>query len=228
MALGSWVWRAPGGISARWTGRSEGDLGPGSDSVGAVLDERRRAVLDRPWSWLQQVHGAGVVIVHRPGDGAGRPGDGLVSNHAGTALAVFTADCAPVALASPEGVFGAVHAGWRGVRAGVLQRSVEAMIELGATHVVAALGPCIGPECYSFGPADLDGLAACFGPAVRAVTSDGQPAFDLRAAVVSALAQAAVTDVDMSRAVCTACSPDHYSYRARADTERQALVVWPS
>ena len=139
----------------------------------------------------------------------------------GARLAVLTADCAPVALASDKGVVGVAHAGWRGLVAGVLERTVEAMRALGADGVQAALGPCIHAECYEFGAADLDVVAARYGDAVRAVTTEGTPALDLPAAVRAALDGAGVELVSGDVA-CTACSPDHYSFRARSEDERQA------
>ncbi len=96
----------------------------------------------------------------------GVEGDALVTTRPGVVLAVLTADCAPVALASPEGVVAVAHAGWKGAEVGILEATVEVMRAHGATHIDAALGPCIGPCCYEFGPADLDRLAARFGPAV--------------------------------------------------------------
>ncbi|HUQ40036.1 MAG TPA: polyphenol oxidase family protein, partial [Acidimicrobiales bacterium] len=143
----------------------------------------------------------------------------------GGALAVLTADCAPVALASSEGVIAVAHAGWRGVAAGVIEATVAEMEALGATAIEAAIGPCIHAECYEFGPAELDGVAARLGDDVRSRTSAGRPALDLPAAVRAALRRAGVetvTDVD----VCTACSPDHFSWRARQELQRQATVVW--
>ena len=80
-----------------------------------------------------------------------------------SALAILTADCASVALGSAEGVFGAVHAGWRGLLAGVVEATVAAMRARGAGDVVGALGPCIHPECYEFSDADLDAVAAAYG-----------------------------------------------------------------
>src|SRR5674476_1670641 len=66
----------------------------------------------------------------------------------GTALCVLTADCAAIALASAEGVCSAVHAGWRGLVAGVVEAAVTAMRDLGASDVTASLGPCIHAPCY--------------------------------------------------------------------------------
>lgn len=203
-------------------------MGHGGDPVTRVRPDvaaRRRAVVDRPWTWLHQVHGAGVVRVRSPGEGAATLADAAVTAAEGCALAVLTADCAPVALASGEGVIGIAHAGWRGVAAGVIEATVAEMEALGATRIEAAVGPCIHAECYEFGPSELDEVAARLGDTVRATTAAGAPALDLPAAVRAALAQAGVEHVD-DAGVCTACSPAHYSWRARKETQRQATVVW--
>jgi polyphenol oxidase len=218
-------WRK-GAVEVRFTGKAEGDMADptGSDPEVAV---RRRSVSDLPWTTLRQVHGARVIVVDGPGAGAGSAADGAVTAAGGAALAILTADCAPVALASREGVLGAVHAGWRGLMAGVIEETVAAMRDLGASVVVAALGPCIGPECYEFGRPELEGLVARLGAGVRGRHRNGAPALDVPAAVRAALGHAGVklvTDVG----VCTACSPDHWSWRARGDCQRQAMVVWRS
>jgi YfiH family protein len=211
-----------------FTGRAEGDMGHGGEPVTSVRPDvaaRRRAVVDRPWTWLHQIHGAGVVRVTRPGDGAATLADAAVTAEEGCALAVLTADCAPVALASSEGVIGVAHAGWRGAAAGVIEATVAEMEALGATGIEAAIGPCIHAECYEFGAGELDGVAAQLGDAVRATTAAGAPALDLPAAVRTALARAGVERVD-DAGICTACSPSYFSWRARRETQRQATVVW--
>lgn len=207
-----------------FTAKGDGDMG---DLSGAdpVVRARRRAVVDRTWTWLTQVHGAGVVVVDRPGGSSGAIADGAVSARPGVALAVVTADCAPVAFASPEGVIGIAHAGWRGLMAGVIGETVSAMRALGARSVVAALGPCIHHPCYAFGLTDLDRAVARLGAEVRAETSDGQPALDLPLAVRREVGRAGGVLVG-DAGVCTACSPDHWSWRARKDRQRQATVVW--
>ena len=185
---------------------------------------------------LHQVHGDAVVVADAPpppgcgpwvADADGRPteADAVVAVGPRSCAVVLTADCAPVALGSPEGVHGAVHVGWRGLRAGVLARAVEAMAALGASTVVAGLGPTIHRCCYAFGPADLDALAAVVGEGVRGTTAGGEPALDLPAAVRAQLARAgARLMVDVDR--CTACGPDGFSHRARQDEARQGLFVW--
>ena len=216
---------APGvllGARVRWTGRAEGDLRPAEPATAGRLS----TVAGGAVSWLRQVHGARVVVVDASGPVEGAEGDALVTNQPDAVLAVLTADCAPVALASPEGVVGAVHAGWSGVVAGVVERAVGAMRELGATEVQAALGPCIRAECYEFGRPELDRVAGVLGPSVRAVTASGAPALDLPAAVRAALARAGA-DLVADEGVCTACdAAGHFSHRARREPERQAMLVW--
>jgi hypothetical protein len=182
---------------------------------------------------LRQVHGTTVVVADvGPGrtdpwaPGAMPPeGDAVVASTSAVALAVLTADCAPVALGSPEGVFGAVHVGWRGLAAGVVARSVEAMGALGATAVVAGLGPCIGPCCYEFAPDDLAAVGAACGTDVEARTTQGRPSLDLPGAVRARLEAAGVPLVT-AIGDCTVCTPGYFSHRARRDEGRQALVVW--
>jgi purine-nucleoside/S-methyl-5'-thioadenosine phosphorylase / adenosine deaminase len=213
----------------RFTGRAEGDLGHAGAYVSEVLPDvaaRRAAVLDRPWSWLRQVHGDRVVRVEGAGAAAGETADAAVTRSRDAALAVLVADCAPVALAAPEGVVAVVHAGWRGLVAGVIERAVAAVRDLGATEVLAALGPCIHAECYEFGAGDLDAVAARLGDGVRGTTAAGRPALDVPAAVRAALAAAGAALV-YEDARCTSCdAAAFFSYRARAEPQRQAVVAW--
>ena len=223
--------RRLGPALVRWTGRAEGDVGEGGrsapvDGLDPAVAARRRAVLDRSWSWLRQVHGDRVVVVTEPGGACGEEADAAVTTDGRAALVVFTADCAPVAMASAEGVLGVAHVGWKGLTADVLGRTIDVMRGLGATAIEAAVGPCIRPECYEFGADDLERVAARAGDEVRATTAAGRPALDLAAGVTVALARAGVDAVHDARA-CTACAPGRYfSHRARQDTGRQATLVW--
>jgi copper oxidase (laccase) domain-containing protein len=134
-----------------------------------------------------------------------------VSAQPGAVLSVLTADCAPVALVAP-GAVAAVHAGWRGIAAGVLEAAVKELRRRSRGPIQAVLGPCIHPGCYEFSAADLDPLAARLGPEVAGRTSTGALALDVPRSVKLALAGAGVTDVtDVD--VCTACSADHFSHR---------------
>jgi YfiH family protein len=239
-AAGTEVVVLPGGVVAAWSDRSAGDLRPvlggqGPDrSLLARFAQGTRFARgssasseDVPVIWLRQVHGDGVVVVGPGADPSGTEGDALVAP-AGTraALAVLTADCGSVALAGDDGSAAAVHAGWRGVAAGVVDRAVEALVAEGATRVSAAFGPCVHPCCYAFSADDLDAVANGLGPSVRGVTATGEPALDLPAALTAALSRSGAELVSMVDR-CTACSGRDFSHRARRDHGRQALVVWP-
>jgi YfiH family protein len=100
----------------------------------------------------EQIHSADVVTVTGPWLDEARPeADALVTDQRGIVLAVRTADCGPVLLADPvAGVIAAAHAGWRGAKAGIIARTLEAMIQKGAepARVRGVVGPCIGPQSY--------------------------------------------------------------------------------
>ena len=214
-------WHLAGGIRVVCTGWAQGDMA-GDDTVAGP---RRRAVVDLPWTVLHQVHGARVVTVERPGGADGEPADAAVSGCAGAALAVLTADCAPVALASPEGQLGVAHAGWKGLRAGVVEATVQSMRRMGATRVEAVIGPCIRPCFYPFEDEALSEMERRLGSQLRAADRHGRPAMDLAAGVRAALHAAGATLVGEA-ASCTGCSPGLWSWRTGRTARRQATVVW--
>jgi polyphenol oxidase len=155
----------------------------------------------------RQVHGTRVVV-----DAQGiEEADGQVISDPGVAAIVLVADCLPVALAGPERV-GVVHAGWRGLAAGVLEAGVEAT---GA--VCAAIGPGIGPCCYEVGDD------------VRAVFGTGERTLDLKAIARARLEAAGVGEVH-DCGLCTACDAERFfsHRRDRGVTGRQAGLAWRS
>ncbi len=186
------------------------------------LDARRRSIVDAPWTWVRQVHGNWVVEVGEPGEHAGETADGAWTSALGAPLAVTTADCAPVVLVAEEAV-AVVHAGWRGLEAGIIERAGRHLRASGAEPVAAILAPCIGPERYAFGREDLARLAAIYGPSVAAETTDGQPALDMTAAVAAACERAGW--VPPARPPSTS-GDEFFSHRTRVDRGRQATVAW--
>jgi polyphenol oxidase len=183
-----------------------------------------------------QVHGAGVLVAGaaapagtvpwaHPGGSPPPEGDAVVAVGAAGCPVVVVADCGALALASPQGQRAAVHVGWRGLMAGVVEAAAGAMAALGADPLVAGLGPCIHPCCYEFAPAGVAAVVARYGPEAAGWTRQGSVALDLPGAIRAALRRAGVplvVDVD----ACTGCAPGWYSHRRRGDTARQALVVW--
>lgn len=102
---------------------------------------------------LNQVHGNEVIIIDdiaKIYDEKSLPKvDAITCNLSGIALAVITADCAPVLFFDEEKqIIAAAHAGWRGAKAGILEAAVSSMRNLGANHISAAIGPMIQQESY--------------------------------------------------------------------------------
>jgi YfiH family protein len=197
------------------------------DAPEAVRENRARLARthDLPppddWVWLHQVHGADVVTVTTPGVRA--IADAAVTAAPGVPLVVLTADCAPIAIVDDRAV-GVIHAGWRGLVAGVVPAAVSALRAIGRGRVHAVIGPCIGPAHYEFGADDLAAVAARFGPTVVGETVDGAPALDLAAGVRAAFAECGVDDVG-DTGVCTFAASQYFSYRRDGITGRQAVVA---
>jgi YfiH family protein len=106
---------------------------------------------------VRQVHGAAVRVVLDAHDRSAVPeADAIVTGAPGRAVAVVVADCVPILIADPAtGAVAAVHAGWRGTAANVASAAVASLAtHAGATPatLVAAIGPSIGPCCYTVGP----------------------------------------------------------------------------
>lgn len=125
-------------------------------------------VPSRPVVQVHQVHGGDVHFLDR--SAMSNPelirhdpkADAIVTT-APVLAGIRTADCAPILLASDDGaVVGAVHAGWRGVVAGVLLRAIEVMRQHGAKHIVASIGPCIGAKAFEVDADVATQFQACF------------------------------------------------------------------
>ena len=111
---------------------------------------------------VHQVHSAEVAIVTEASDQ--RPkADAMVTRTPGLALSILTADCQPVLFSDPTaGVIGAAHAGWRGTLDGILDATLAAMVELGATleNTRAVIGPTISQRAYEVGPEFVEDFLA--------------------------------------------------------------------
>jgi YfiH family protein len=207
-------WDVPGYavvFSTRVGGVSEGrfaslNLGRGSgDDVARVDVNRRRlcAEIDADLDRLainRQVHSA---TVRRATAGErGVPGDGLWTDEPGVPLLALTADCLPIVLARLDAPgLTVLHAGWRGLLCGIVERGVRA---LGGGRVAAAVGPAIGPCCYEVGPEVADRFEA-------ELVRDGK--LDLWAAAERRLRAAGCVAVERLD-LCTHCNPDlFFSYR---------------
>ena len=190
---------------------------------------------------VHQVHGGGVVRARpgRPFDTAAKA-DAIVGDDPARVLSVRVADCVPVLLATADGrAAAAVHAGWRGVIAGVVAAAVGELLALRdglpehtAASLLAAIGPCIGGGAFEVGPEVLAEFDRAFGaeaPARR--RPDGKGYVDLRAAVRLHLVRAGVADGQIDTTDrCTHRDADEFFSHRRDNgvTGRMAAIISPA
>ncbi len=149
----------------------------------------------------------------------------MISTTSGIPMAIQVADCAPIALICETPVIGIIHAGWRGLLAGIVQNACTEMGELGGHPTTAIVGPCIYPKHYEFGSVELKHMTREFGPTVESETLAGTPALDIPETVKIALRRNNVLDTHYI-GDCTASSEKHWSHRVGGDKERQAMIAW--
>ena len=192
--------------------------------------ERNRAELAAHFAlpsaprWLRQVHGTHVAI--EPGTDEPEA-DAALTRTPGTVLAILTADCMPVVLASRTGdELAAAHAGWRGLANGVLEATLDAM-RTPRENIVAWLGPAAGPQSYEIGREVHDAFVA-HDPAAESAfvpTREGHWRVDLYALARQRLAAAGVTDVH-GGGFDTIADANYFSHRRDQTTGRMATIAW--
>jgi polyphenol oxidase len=218
------------GFFLRTGGVSEGifaslNCGRGSGDDRAKVEENRRRAAEAlgvtPERLIgpRQCHSAKAVAVHAPWPASEPPdADAVVTATPGLALGVLTADCAPILLSDANaGVVAAVHAGWKGAKAGVIEAAIEAMANLGAqaSRMAAAIGPCISQASYEVGPDFQAAFAADCADNEKYFTTPGgrRPRFDLTRYVADRLAVLGVASIQ-SFDVCTCANESIlFSYR---------------
>ena len=245
----------PGGGHALFTTRAHGNLssvgGAGAEHGFEARERLREQVGVRQLARGYQVHGtrvqrvgagaergAGYEVAGTETDTDAQPdvdADGQVTAASGVGVLVLTADCLPVALGA-RGAVAMIHAGWRGLAAGVLEEGVAALRDLGGaptaqdSEIVAVIGPGAGLCCYEVG----EEVHAAFGGAHRiGVPRIGVPPtrvppthIDLKAIARDRLLAAGVTDV-RDVALCTICDERFFSHRREgALAGRQGGVAW--
>ena len=200
------------------------NLGFGSGDDRTRVEENRHLLtnalaVDR-FATVRQLHGA-TIVPAGSGDAVGE-GDGMVTDSADVALVVLAADCLPLALADPAtGRLAVVHAGWRGMAAGILDKAAGLFEERRA--VLAAIGPAICADHYEVGRDVADAVSSRVdGGGARAA----RPHLDLAATAARRLRELGVTRIE-SAETCTACEEARF-YSHRRDggvTGRQALFA---
>ena len=212
------------GFSTRQGGVSEGRYaslnlgGKWGDDPAVVMENRQRLATEAGFSvedlrLARQVHGRVVVTAD------GVASDLLLDSEADTVVAswprlvpaVLTADCVPILISDGQGRVAAIHAGWRGTVARIVEATVAALVAQGSarSQLRAAIGPCICTACFEVG----DEVAAQFDP--RFVRTIGKAHIDLQAANHDQLLAAGVFENAIDRLErCTAHEPEwFFSFR---------------
>jgi hypothetical protein len=236
-------WPVPPGVNALVTTRSGGvstgaratlNLGAGiGDTDAAVAENRRRllAFCPAPPRWMHQVHGTDVAIHTAQRETTPAVADAAITCEPAVVCAVLTADCLPVVFADRRGAaVGVAHAGWRGLAAGVLERTVAQLDAAGARagDLVAWLGPAIGPAAFEVGGDVLDAFRAVDPHAQDhfVQTSPGKWHADLYGLARRRLGLAGVSSVH-GGGYCTYTESERFfSYRRERDSGRMATAIW--
>jgi polyphenol oxidase len=207
------------GFFLRTGGVSEGifaslNCGRGSGDLRERVEENRGRVAETLGAAAarligpHQCHSPNVAVAHAPWPATEAPhADAVVTATPGLAVSVLTADCAPVLLADASaGVVAAVHAGWKGAKAGVIESAVRAMESLGASagRISAAIGPAISQPAYEVGPEFRAAFVAGAPENERYffTPEGGRPHFNLTGYVADRLAALGVATVHLA-GVCT-------------------------
>ncbi|MEO8018557.1 MAG: peptidoglycan editing factor PgeF [Pseudomonadota bacterium] len=242
MSLLPFDWRLPGGVHAAFSTRAGGASAapwnsfnlaahvgdaPANVAVNRATLKSALALPAEP-SWLNQVHGVAVSDLDAPPTMSPQTADAAVATVPGRVCVVMVADCLPVLIASRDGKrIAAAHAGWRGLAAGVLERTVAALDVPGA-ELTAWLGPAISRQHFEVGE-DVraafvtgdGGAAAAFEP-----NSRGRWQADLVALARRRLAALGVSDVSGGQ-WCTFADRDRfYSHRRDGQGGRMAALIW--
>lgn len=202
------------------------------DDPAAVAANRARlagsvGLPERNLVWMEQLHSNTVTVVDTPQDGPVVATDALVSTARRLALAVLVADCVPVLLSDHHnGVIAAVHAGRMGARNGIVAKTVEKMMELGAepTRIHVLMGAAASGKNYEVPKAMADDVESKL-PGSRTRTAKGTWGIDVRAGLIRQLLSLGVSAID-SDPRCTIEDEAFFSYRRDGKTGRQAGLVW--
>ena len=232
-------WATPRGIVAFTTTRNGPDGIANLDLGGAFLEPRVASAL-APFLpaapvWQKQMHGITVTTLTAVNLDSVRTepprADALVTKLAGVPLAVKHADCLPILLSAADGrVIAAVHAGWRGLAAGIVEATIAAMgVAAGSTKLtlVAWLGPAIGPAAFEVGPDVVDAFCTQDRGAMAAfvATGPGKWHADLYQLARQRLAARGVTAI-AGGSLCTVTEGARFfSHRRDRDPRRMATFI---
>ncbi|WP_373299237.1 peptidoglycan editing factor PgeF [Arenicella chitinivorans] len=177
-------------------------------------------------NWLQQVHGTQIIDFDRTKTGSARhEADGATTTTHSVVCAVQTADCLPLLMTNRQGTrVAAVHVGWRGMAAGIIENAVAKM-RSETRDILVWAGPCIGAAAFEVGvevQAQLRGPAAAYRPA----SSNDKVYADLRALAGDRLLKLGVTQYFCSESCTYQQDNAFFSYRRDGQCGRMASLIW--
>jgi YfiH family protein len=231
-------WHAPPNVHALQTTRIGGfsrapydSLNLGSHVADAPLDVARNRILLNTLMpsepvWLEQVHG--MVVANADSASCLPQADACIATHRSAVCVVMTADCLPVLLCDQQGtVVGAVHAGWKGLAAGVIEATVQAM-NAPPQNLMAWLGPAISQDAFEVG-AEVREVFITADPQASAAFVAGQDGKWL--ADIYALARLRLNALGITKIFggdyCTYLEADKFfSYRRDGTTGRTGTFIW--
>lgn len=233
-------WPAPARVRAfvttRAGGVSEGEhasmnLGLSSGDRAEHVARNRaivRAALPADPRYLRQVHGTDIAEIDAVAPEAAITADGAVSGSRGGVAAVLTADCMPLLLADRAGTrVAAVHAGWRGMAAGVIESAIAAM-RVDPAGILAWMGPTIGPDAFEVGAEVREAFIARDARADEAFRAHmtGKYMADLYRLARQRLAAGGVREV-FGGGFCTYHERERFfSYRRVQKSGRMGAFIW--
>ncbi len=230
------AWPLPANVRAVVTQRSGGISAAPFDSnnlathVGdqsASVAHNRRLLWQqlpgvRSIQWLNQVHGTAVVAAC--GGTVVPVADAQFTREKGLACAVLTADCLPVLFCAADGSqVAAAHAGWRGLAAGVLLKTLQQFAD--PEQVLVYLGPAISAGHFEVGAEVKAAFAWASADCFRPGTGNRYFA-DLYQLARQQLQRAGVVHIHGGEHCTFRDSQQFYSYRRQAVTGRQASLIW--
>ena len=230
-------WPAPPGIRALTTTRGTNVGNRNGEDPAAVATSRRlvhAATLGNAGhlQWLNQVHGNDCFRADADSCRSQPQADAAWTDQRGVGLAIQSADCVPVTLATADGQrIGAAHGGWRGLTGGVIESLVAAMRSDGfSAPLIAWIGPAIGPDAYEVGEDVHAAVRAATTPSsaerfFQAAAQPGKWRLDLFALTDWLLRQAGVEHI-ACECICTWSNAHLYSHRRDGATGRMATLVW--
>jgi YfiH family protein len=231
-------WPAPPNIRALQTTRIGGfsrapydSLNLGSHVADAPLDVARNRMLLNTLMpsepvWLEQVHG--IVVANADSASCLPQADACIATHRSAVCVVMTADCLPILLCDQQGtVVGAVHAGWKGLAAGVIEAAVQAM-NVPAKNLMVWLGPAISQNVFEVGAEVRDLFIGVDSQAVGAFVAgqNGKWLADIYALARLRFNALGITQIYGGDYCTYKDAQRFFSYRRDGVTGRMGAFIW--